>query len=435
MGSVTSRLARLTEQVWPLLLMALLLRLAAVLFIDAVPYSDAQGYWDRGVQLALHGTYEDAYHPMGMSIFIALVVGILGTSVKAVAMVQALLSTAMVWLVYDLGCRTVGRKAAWVAALLLAFHGAHIFFTTLMMTEVVFSFLVLAAAWALATWTGWRRVLVAGIALGLAAHIRPFILYIVIFLLPFLIIVPRWRRQILLLAGVAAIMLLTLSPRLIQTWRQYGQPLLGTNSGINLLYANNPKANGGLNGAPWARQWLAENHPESEQNPLLRSRQAKAQAIDWIRHHPVAFVKKGMRAAWTILDLERNIAFYYWHDALPSLSLTGFRSLRNIFAAAWPLILFLSLPGLLRMRTLRDMDVFWLGIILFFLALHFVGFGQARFRLPLTAFFTLFAGRAWVQEGGWRDLLKGRGGSHRLSWAMAILTAAVFTVGWLKSTL
>jgi len=438
------RLSRLAKQVWPLIALAFVLRLLATLIAQPIPYSDAAGYWESGIRLAQGGAYADPYHPIGYALFVSGVVRAFGPSLLALALVQALMACASVYFVFDIGRQTINRIAGWFAALLFALYAAHIYYSTLAMTEVFFSFLLLLSAWlAYRPWGLWRWLLV-GVALGCAAITKPFVLYFPFFALPFLLLVARWRRP----ANFAAVGLVlvtlfaTVAPRFVQTARLYGAPVLGTNSSFNLLIANNPTSDGRGGGRPWVDS--DESPLAGVEDPIERARIARSWAIDYAVHHPKRTAIRMVKAGLGILSPERLIRYYHRNDCHAGMPDWLYYTFSVLIALSFPVALLLALPGLFRRSTLGE-NTLWIGLIVFFLALHILGFGQARFRLPLAGFFLLFAGKALVMEGGWLSLLGKTGGkgltglaalrAHRMTWLLSALSAPIFIAFWILKTL
>jgi 4-amino-4-deoxy-L-arabinose transferase-like glycosyltransferase len=99
----------------------------------------------------------NGYHPLsastlyyaGYTYFVAAIYWLFGHHPFVVRIVQALLSTATVWLVYRIGAATFSQRAGLVAAALTAVHLPLVYYAGLLVTETWFLFLQLAtlAAW------------------------------------------------------------------------------------------------------------------------------------------------------------------------------------------------------------------------------------------------------------------------------------------------
>jgi len=185
-----------------------------------------------------------AFYPVGLP---ALLVPLrwLGAGRSLDPVVQSLFSVALVPVVGLLGRRArgarVGRIAAWIAAL---WPGA-IFFSLSWMTEPLFTLLVACASLAVVMQRRAHRargVLLAGIALGLGAYLRPVALPILVLLAggAGLVASRTWSTRLREGARLAGIGLLA-AAAVVAPWsilssvRLGGPVLVSTNGGANLL--------------------------------------------------------------------------------------------------------------------------------------------------------------------------------------------------------
>lgn len=106
----------------------------------------------RDLLSILRSTLVDGHPP---TYFVALLpwVKIFGTGLTALRLPSALLGAASVWLLYRIGVRETGAKVAALAAVLLAFHGHHVYWSQMARMYVPTAFLVLLSV----LWT-WRTL-------------------------------------------------------------------------------------------------------------------------------------------------------------------------------------------------------------------------------------------------------------------------------------
>ena len=169
---------------------------------------DSQSYLLPGWALAQgEGFSPELRRAPGYSLFIAAALRLLGPDLGSVALAQHVLGLASVALAFLLGRRLFGRAAGLLAALLVALSGPQLIYERYLMSEALFGFvLALAAGLMVAALRGgsapWAALL-AGLALGLAALIRPVAQALLpLFLLALLLALPRWRSA-LRAAGLA----------------------------------------------------------------------------------------------------------------------------------------------------------------------------------------------------------------------------------------
>jgi 4-amino-4-deoxy-L-arabinose transferase-like glycosyltransferase len=148
----------------------------------------------------------------------------------AVLYFQALLGAMTVALVYYLTKRHFDRRVALIAAVALAIEPFTIHYTAAVMTETLFTFLVVLAAY----FWDYKRYVLAGFVFGLAALARPGIIPFLLLLLP-LSLFPIWtayRKAFLTIILAAAVL-----PRAIRNALTFNQiiPVSSFGFGMNLL--------------------------------------------------------------------------------------------------------------------------------------------------------------------------------------------------------
>lgn len=174
---------------------------------DTVMSSDSYGY--EASALALMETGRFAVGPdrpgepqirrtPGYPVFIALVYSVFGKRNHAALLdIQALLSVLVLPLAFALARRRWGRTGAWAATLILALDPISFLYSGMILSETLFTILLMATLLAAAAAVGERRALewafAAGLALALAALVRPIAFYLIVLLLAWLAAVRRRR--------------------------------------------------------------------------------------------------------------------------------------------------------------------------------------------------------------------------------------------------
>ena len=176
---------------------------------------------------------------------VAAVWRIVGTdSVQAVRVTQVGFSLVAVWLLYLLGTQLFDRATATLAALALALYPSLLFSGVLMLTEVLFIALLLAAlnlCVVLLNRPAWWAALGTGTAVGLAALTRSVLWPFPLVLVVFLGVALRWansrsREAVrLVLLGYA----LVVGPWAVRNTRLQGTfTVVDTMGGMNLRMGN-----------------------------------------------------------------------------------------------------------------------------------------------------------------------------------------------------
>jgi 4-amino-4-deoxy-L-arabinose transferase-like glycosyltransferase len=333
----------------------------------------------------------------GYPLFLAACQAVAGESTLGVRMVQAVLGTASVWLIYELtrqfegnstsetGGGTVNRTAAVAAATLAAINPYYIAFSELLLSEALFIPLLLASLWALAVlWrapgeadrlTLPRRVsisLAAGGAGGAAVLVKPsFALFLPGALLCWLVALGASRDRLLLKHAVQGALFvtlgfsLTMSPWWVRNARTYGQ-FVPTSIwlGASLYDGLNPSATGAsdmrFRDAPEFRVLS-----EVEQDRVLRR-----QALEFVRGNP------GRTLGLAVIKLGR-----YW-SPWPNADEFFSPALAAASAAIVIPVYCLIIVGAWNRRCDLRAMVLLAGPLVYFCAVHLVFVSSIRYRIP-----------------------------------------------------
>jgi 4-amino-4-deoxy-L-arabinose transferase-like glycosyltransferase len=197
---------------------------------------DGHGYSRRSAEPYVPDALRTPVYPL----FIAGVYGVLGRSAQGVAVVQILIDTLSCALIYAVGRRLFSERSAWWAAALYAISSVSIVHTVFILSEILFTLLILAAVAAAVMYrrSGFLRWGAAGGLLwGLATLCRP----IGVFALPilgFALFVSRRDRPQRRLATVSLALLcgiLVVAPWVVRNRAVTGYWTLSTVTDSNLL--------------------------------------------------------------------------------------------------------------------------------------------------------------------------------------------------------
>jgi 4-amino-4-deoxy-L-arabinose transferase-like glycosyltransferase len=239
-----------------IILIALVLR--GAMFLIACHHPERLSFRDTGsyVQPALnllagHGFSQQEVSPFAPDasrtpvypLFIAVLYAAFGEFPLVIAGAQVVISALTATLTYLLGRRLLPEREAHIGGLLLALSLGSIVHSLYIMTETLFTLLLLGVAWALVVYrdAAQKRWLIGGgLLAGLVTLCRPVAL-------PYLLIVAplagcarrcRWQQGVL----AALVLLLTASlvvaPWIVRNYRLVGAPTLSTIASYNLLFYN-----------------------------------------------------------------------------------------------------------------------------------------------------------------------------------------------------
>ena len=199
--------------------------------LNAPPVEDALDYHNLALNmLAGKGYSLDGVQIVNRApaypVMLALIYALVGAHPSAVRLVQALLISLLVPLIYIVGKRGWNPQAGLLAASLFAVYPFSIFWGQYMITEnlLVVLFVVLAALLVKPAEAGPLRLLGAGAAMGLALLTRPTALPVVVGLFIWLLFaVPHARKLLLLTAFLVLGAVAAMSPWIARNYAEYGQ--------------------------------------------------------------------------------------------------------------------------------------------------------------------------------------------------------------------
>jgi 4-amino-4-deoxy-L-arabinose transferase-like glycosyltransferase len=261
--------------------------------------------------------------------FLAAAFGATG-SFDAVRVIQVLLGTAAVWFVFKTAEQWFGRRAAWIAAALMALTGPFTFYELLILQASLDAFLTAGGLYFLtlglnrheeisneifrlkaeATESGFvasafrRKIgfdpnaLVAGVFLGLQVLNRPNIVIVVAGMTLIMLAIRRWRIALPFAAGAA----LAVSPVVARNALVSHQfALASSHGGLNFYIGNNPSATGQYEYVPGVRANIEGQAEDTRKvaekaagRPLTDAEVSSyfaGQALEWIRGNPGAAAK------------------------------------------------------------------------------------------------------------------------------------------------
>jgi len=369
---------------------------AWVVKVPVQPVSDGYVYnllarsLANGIGYCWYPGHPTAYWPVGTSFVYSLLYRVFGQSFTPIVAFNVALSLGTIWLTMLLGERWFNRKVAIVAGYIYACWPVQIEFTTVLASELIFNFLLLAllVAWESPPLNRWAKAVFIGILAAAACYVRP-----VGMLLPavlYALTISRERRYKLPVAGAAvafAVMFLAIAPWSVRNTRTFGHfELVSTNGGPNLWMGNNPDGTGGTVDIPDNSLKM----PEAERDIYL-GHLAKC----YILAHPERFAVRTLKKAFWLHDHET--IGVHWN--LPALEgRYGAQAVWRLKLASdlfwWAVLLLGMAAGVLLVVERGPWVVFSSPPIVlwaYFAALHAVIVVQDRYHFPCLPFIGILA--------------------------------------------
>ena len=427
------------------LVLALALRVGWLLFVSPAPVSDFRWYFERGRDMAAGYGYSmqtgdfwpdnvappflsaepgrqlTAYWPVGYPAFLAGLFFVFGPSIWVGQIANLVLSGLILILAYQIAKRLFQSELSGrLTLLLLAFYPDHIFYTSLIATEILFLFLLLLTGlFLLLAQNNLRWAVAAGVVCGLACLVKPQTI-----LVPGLVIASQFARELgwpalrhYLKIGLISYLLLglTLVP---WTWRNYtlfnDVVFISTNGGYNLLVGNNPHADGAYGHHKPITAMLSDVSDEQ-----TRDAKATALAISYIREHPWQTIKLWPQKVWHLYKRE-SIGLYWNQQGLSAEMNQRFATLFAIlmtFAQIYYGVLAILFAGSLftlkRVYSRIGLYPFLpISFIIYFTGITILTFGIGRFHFPIIPWVIMVIGAGITTIFGLMPVTRTRATSH-----------------------
>jgi 4-amino-4-deoxy-L-arabinose transferase-like glycosyltransferase len=397
-------------------------------FAPLVPHIDDELAHVRLAQnIVAHGQYAfDPGQPTSLRpplypAFLAAVFAVAGDqNYQAVRLIQSLLSLVTVVILYRLTRDLISERAGLRAAGMLAFYPTFLGFNNLMLTEVVFTFFLVAGISAVSRGLHrncYSNLAAAGVLLGLGALTRSVLFPFAPVLGLFLFAV--WQGSIVrrTLAALAFIVpfAATLTPWAVRNTRLHKTlVVVDCMGGRNFMMGN-------YEYTPLYRSWdaisirgerewiqvLLTQHP-NELKGVTQGQVDKLafkDGLQFVRDNPGLTLERDIIKFFDFWGLERELVAGAESGLFGDIPRSGVLALGVLICGAYVIVLFAGAFGaaLAPPKDLRQ-HLLLLLIIAFVCAVHTVVFAHSRYHLPIMPFVMVYAAAAfgakiWSRRG------------------------------------
>jgi 4-amino-4-deoxy-L-arabinose transferase-like glycosyltransferase len=395
------------------LLAGILARLAVILLIPVDPVSDANWYFTRARELSEGLGYQErghptAYWPVGYPAFLAGLFSVFGANVLVGQAANVALWTGSLILLHDLVRRVSGRYApANLAVILCSLHLNSIGYSALLLTETLYTFLLILCCWSGVAIAGWRAAVATGLLLGLMTLVKAQTWLFglawagaIVILGPGSSLLKRVPKAALMVALMFAVVL----PWSLRNQQVFGSfVLVSTNGGLSFAVGNHPNSNGTDD---WKSNPYRAQINQSVADQIGADRRAKEITWRWIRENPLDFLKLAPKKFyWAVLpDGESEWGFQSGYRHYDQYRL-AFRTARWVNQAIYLAILCATLAGLVLLFARRSLFADWSRSLLLFTVAYLAMFsavtfmfnGQSRYHFPLVPLMCAWIALAWHQ--------------------------------------
>jgi 4-amino-4-deoxy-L-arabinose transferase-like glycosyltransferase len=268
--------------------------------MDGRIFSDPVFYYYSAAHIADGGGYiqpltgaDTAYWPPGYTFLLTGLFKVFGAHVSIAWGVNIVLGALTCVALYYLGRLVAGWRTGVTAGLLLALFPGHVFFSSLVLSEVTFTFLVVVALLlaALATRRGDKHarwlLLLLGVTIGAAALVRGQGLFLIPLAALFWWLQSDWRRALRWTALAAVAAFVVIAPWTVRNYFVMDAFIpIATNVGGNLYVGNFDGATGHM--VPGAGEWARDRYsylPPKEQEVAMNNRLLR-EGLKFMFTHP-----------------------------------------------------------------------------------------------------------------------------------------------------
>jgi 4-amino-4-deoxy-L-arabinose transferase-like glycosyltransferase len=355
-----------------------------IVFGDGVQYNEVaidllngEGF-PRGLTM-----YKSSRAP-GYPVFISFIYLVFGTNILWVKLAQSLLNVLTILPIYGLGMMIFDKRVALTASFIIAIDSFFIFFTGLILSEILF--MVFLSSSLCFLYIGIRDdryfLLASGsLLMGLAILTRASLLLFPVFILVWIILEKRdnIKRALYSCVFFVIMVVLVLLPWSIRNYSIYHSFVPVTiGSGLTLYEGNNPVADGGPTGHKIT-------HLPSSLTPLEQDRLYRAKALQFISEKPGRFLSLAL------------VKFKRFWNIIPNYE--EYRSVKYILISllSYVPILVFGIIGIILSLT-RDKKVLFLLLpVIYYTALHMIFPGSVRYRVPIMPFFMIISAYGFLK--------------------------------------
>jgi 4-amino-4-deoxy-L-arabinose transferase-like glycosyltransferase len=327
-----------------------------------------------------------------------------GESLQTVRLLQILLSLATAGLVYALGARVFSPRVGRIAASVCWLYPSLIFYDSLILTETLFTFLLVAFLFVTVTLVQSPRLpwaLACGALLGGAALTRSILWPLPLILCPLLALLIRAPMRVRLAVPCALLIgyAVVVAPWAIRNTRLQGVPtIVDTMGGLNLRMGNYEYTPDdrmwdavGLTGEKSWVYGIGDDLPDPRITEGQKEKWAQRKAIAYMRANPMTTLRRSVIKFADFWGLEREFTagaqqgLYsppVWFQVIGSLAIVlGYVAVVMAGAAG----IWLAAPKDWRLHV-----VLLLPIVVI-MGAHTIVFGHSRYHLPLMPVLAVYA--------------------------------------------
>ncbi|MBL7190790.1 glycosyltransferase family 39 protein [bacterium] len=398
--------------------------------------SDMIGYNEAAMSMILDGEYRvkgviSAVRPPVYPFFLAFIYYIIGHDFLIVRLIQAVIGALTAVLTFKIGAKMFDRSTGVLAGLAYALYTASWAFSDLLLTECLFTFLMMLSVWFMmkifemrSPWVlFWAGFFTAAATLARTAY-APYMGFIFAAL-----VILRFRNIKLIsrFALAVVIFFMALLPWMMRTYYTKGAFTLNPKSGGDFFLYNHSNIYHIIQNYEDISYQFRYNTDTWDE--VDKGRFGKKLAMEWIKKNPDLFVFKGVRMIMNIWGFDRDYHWYYfagYYGQDPKWLLV---LLVPIMAIPFAVFAPLFFAGFVISRPFDEEKLIPTLTLICLHILTFIVYGFCRHRYPFVALVVIWSAYAVMNWDQVKDTLKGKRG-YLCKWA--VLSVWVFlAMSWL----
>jgi len=340
----------------------------------AVNLLDGKGFVTDGGLYARRGPV----YPL----FLAIIYLIFGYSFVAVRFAQAIIGALTCIIIYLLSKELFDKKVGLIAAFISAIYYPFILQPAYLLTEVLFTFLLIAMLYFLIRYyykKDFFSLCLGGLIFGISILCKGILFLFIPLLIIWLVVIEfkQHSKNVIATFVTLIFIFLPMFPWIVRNYLFYNAFIPSQiGGGLALYIGNNPKATGGTGGWHKLRQdgFLPENIDNLFTVEVDKLSQIKA--INYIRNNPERFIKLGFNK---IINMWRP---FYVDAMLINKIIMTFSYI--------PIMIFAILGIFLTRKKYKYISIFYF-LFIYYIMIHVIFFGVIRYRYPVMPFFIIFA--------------------------------------------
>lgn len=377
-------------------IISILLCVLWVSFINTVPFSDFDYYYNLAKQIANGGEWGDTYTSVGYAIVLGGIFKIFGASVMLGKIFNIALTLINNIIFYNI-LNTINlkeRDKKIIFTLFLLFPN-NIFYNSILCTEILFTCILLLTTLVYFKNIKYKYVII-GILTGLNSLVKPF--FIVIFFGIFLVELIKNKKLIKATVNsiiVLLISLITISPWIYRNTKYIGEFTFISNNGGIVLYINNNSTNN-------MGRWMPSDNVENSititdkyksANRTQQNKMLSQAAKKWIISNPKKFLQLGFKRLYNTYYLGDDIGYSTYGSGLSSKASHNLFTITNVIRN----VIFISgtigilaytlyILGMIfknKTQNLNTHSLFFLILYYMNTCVYFITEGQSRYSFPV----------------------------------------------------